>query len=154
MKWSSKAKLSIWTFNKLYTWTWQGYESQLVGGKPAGYLQAWPRISTRSCHEQIQMAVRAGLELGASKLQVQRSNHSATLPANWFVIDNDYSEEFVSLLQLNWLNGLTSENNTTHTPLPLHSKLCFLQVARTAAPHCIGRVGEWLLYFHLFLSMK
>ena len=30
--------------------------------------------------EQIQLAVRAGLELGASELQVQRSNRSATLP--------------------------------------------------------------------------
>ena len=27
-----------------------------------------------------QLVVRAGLELGASELQVQRSNHSATLP--------------------------------------------------------------------------
>ena len=32
------------------------------------------------CQEQIQLAVRAGLELGASELQVQRSNHTATLP--------------------------------------------------------------------------
>jgi len=24
--------------------TQEGYESQLAGGKPAGYLQAWPRI--------------------------------------------------------------------------------------------------------------
>ena len=30
--------------------------------------------------KQIQLAVRTGLELGASELQVQRSNHSATLP--------------------------------------------------------------------------
>ena len=30
--------------------------------------------------EQIQLAVRAGLKLGASDLQVQRSNHSATQP--------------------------------------------------------------------------
>ena len=30
--------------------------------------------------EQIQHAVRAGLELGASELQVQCPNHSATLP--------------------------------------------------------------------------
>ena len=30
--------------------------------------------------EQIQLEVRAGLELGASELQVQCSNHSATLP--------------------------------------------------------------------------
>ena len=30
--------------------------------------------------EQIQLAVRVGLDLGASELQVQRSNGSATLP--------------------------------------------------------------------------
>ena len=30
--------------------------------------------------EQIQLAVRAGLELGASELQVPRANRSATLP--------------------------------------------------------------------------
>ena len=30
--------------------------------------------------EQIQLAVRAGLELGVSELQVQHSIHSATLP--------------------------------------------------------------------------
>ena len=46
-------------------------------------LQAWPRIHSRDYREQIhQLAVRAGLELGASELQVQRSNHSATLPPN------------------------------------------------------------------------
>ena len=32
-----------------------------------------------SYREQIQLAVRAGLELGASELQVRRFNHSATL---------------------------------------------------------------------------
>ena len=36
-----------------------------------GYLQAWSRIWTRNYHEQIQLAVRAGLELGASELKVQ-----------------------------------------------------------------------------------
>ena len=41
-------------------------------------LQAWLGIY----REQIQLAVRVGLELGASELQVQRSNHSATLPPN------------------------------------------------------------------------
>ena len=46
-------------------------------------LQAWLRIYSRDYREQIhQLAVRAGLELGASELQVQRSNHSATLPPN------------------------------------------------------------------------
>ena len=45
-------------------------------------LQAWPRIYSRVYREQIQLAVRAGLELGAPELQVQRSNHSATLPPN------------------------------------------------------------------------
>ena len=30
-----------------------------LGGKPAGYLQAWLRISPRDYREQIQLAVRA-----------------------------------------------------------------------------------------------
>ena len=46
-------------------------------------LQAWPSIYSRDYREQIhQLAVRAGLELGASELQVQRSNHSGTLAPN------------------------------------------------------------------------
>ena len=52
------------------------------GGKPAGYLQEWSRIWTWDYREQIQLAVRARLELGASELKVQRSNRSATLPPN------------------------------------------------------------------------
>ena len=48
--------------------------------KPVGYLQAWSRICTRDYSEQIQLVVRAGLELGASESQVQRSNRSTTLP--------------------------------------------------------------------------
>ena len=32
--------------------------------------------------KQIQLAVRAELELGATELQVQRTNHSTTLPPN------------------------------------------------------------------------
>ena len=36
--------------------------------------------------EQIQLAVRARLELGTSELQVQRCNHSATLPPIYFLI--------------------------------------------------------------------
>ena len=52
----------------------------MARGKPAGYLQAWSRIWNRDYCELIQLAVRAGLELRASELQVQRSNHLATLP--------------------------------------------------------------------------
>ena len=40
---------------------------------------AWSRIWTRDYCEQIQLTVRPGLELGASELQVQPSNRSATL---------------------------------------------------------------------------
>ena len=47
-------------------------------------LQAWPRIWTRDYSQQIQLAFRAGLELGASVLQVQRSNSSTTL-SRWSV---------------------------------------------------------------------
>ena len=43
------------------------------------YNHGRPRIWTQDYREQIQLAVRAGLELGASGLQVQRSNHSAML---------------------------------------------------------------------------
>ena len=46
----------------------------------AMHLQAWRRIWPRDYHEQIQLAVRGGLELGASKEQVQHFNHSAKLP--------------------------------------------------------------------------
>ena len=61
-------------------------KSQLAWGKPAGYLQAWPRIWTRDYREQILLAVSwARLELGASELQVQRSNRSATLQYNAYV---------------------------------------------------------------------
>ena len=50
----------------------------MTGGKPAGYLQAWPRIWTRNDREQIQQVVRASFELGASELQVQRSKTPLT----------------------------------------------------------------------------
>ena len=43
-------------------------------------LQAWSTIWTLDYREQIQLAFRAGLEFGASELQVQRPNRSATLP--------------------------------------------------------------------------
>ena len=43
-------------------------------------LQVWPRICTRDYQEQIHLAVRARLQLGASELHVQRSNQSVTLP--------------------------------------------------------------------------
>ena len=51
----------------------------------------WPQANQRAIYkhgrgfelvnnrEQIQLAVRVGLELGASDLQVQRSSHSTTL---------------------------------------------------------------------------
>ena len=50
----------------------------ITGGEPVGYLQAWTRSCTRDYREQIQLAVRAGPEVGA--LQVQSSNLSASSP--------------------------------------------------------------------------
>ena len=50
----------------------------MTGGKLAGYLQTWPRIWTRNDREQIQLAVTASFELGASELQVQRSKTPLT----------------------------------------------------------------------------
>ena len=43
-------------------------------------LQGWPRISTWDCREQIQLAVREGIELKALGLQVKLLNCSAMLP--------------------------------------------------------------------------
>ena len=40
----------------------------------------------RDYREQILLAVRVGLELGAYELQVQRTNRSATLPLYWDVM--------------------------------------------------------------------
>lgn len=42
-----------------------------MGSEPVGYVQAWPRVWTRDYREQILLAVRAGLKLEASELQVQ-----------------------------------------------------------------------------------
>ena len=75
--------IPLFTLGSIYSTNASGSEqlpktnNLLAEGKPAGYLQTWPRILTR---EQIQLVVRAGLELRASELRVQRSNHSATLP--------------------------------------------------------------------------
>ena len=56
-------------------------ESQLAGGKPVGYLQAWPRIFELGATEkQIQVVARAGLEPATAGLRVRHSDHSATLP--------------------------------------------------------------------------
>ena len=63
----------------------------------------WPEINQlaiykrgrgfdRDYREQIQLAVRVGFELGASELQVQRTNNlSTTLPPYWDVMVIYYS---------------------------------------------------------------
>ena len=50
-----------------------------MGGRPVGYVQGQPRSWTRDYIEQIQLVVRAGLELGISRFLVRRPNHSASL---------------------------------------------------------------------------
>ena len=50
----------------------------MAGGKLAGYLQVWPRIWARNDPEQIQLAVRASFELGASELQTKSSKTPLT----------------------------------------------------------------------------
>ena len=62
--------------------------------------KAWTRIWSWDYGEQIELAVRAGLELGASKLQVQHFSHSARLPpswqfADWHVPSNNGSSSFL-----------------------------------------------------------
>ena len=55
-------------------------EFYLARGKPVGYLQVWSRIWTWDYREQIQLAVWARLELGASEVQVQCYKWMAKLP--------------------------------------------------------------------------
>ena len=53
----------------------------MAEGKPAGYLQAWSRIWTcTSAWRNPAGAQGRTWIFGASKMQVQRPNHSATLP--------------------------------------------------------------------------
>ena len=49
----------------------------MVGGRPVGYLQAWPR--KRLPRNNSSLVVRAELEPATSGFQVRRPNHSATL---------------------------------------------------------------------------
>jgi len=53
-------------------------------------LHAWPRICTRDNQEQIQPAVRAGVELGASEIQFHRSNSSEFESENYSLVSNRY----------------------------------------------------------------
>ena len=71
-----------------------GCKSQLARGKSVGYFTSMPMIWTRDYREQIQLQVRAGLEHGASELQVQRSNHSATLPPVYIGCSVKWIKEF------------------------------------------------------------
>ena len=52
-------------------------------------VKAWLRIWTRDYREQTQLVVRVGLELGASELQVQHCNRSATLPPNGEILQSN-----------------------------------------------------------------
>ena len=54
---------------------------QLAGGRPAGYLQTWPRSCSRGYREQHQLAATKGLDPEISGCKVRHQNHSATLPS-------------------------------------------------------------------------
>ena len=84
-------------------------------------LEAWPRICTLDYHEQIKLAVRAGLELRASKLQVQRSltwpcylhlllsEHSATVmiyKRSKIIVSVTYDQHFLHHLFSHFLSQL------------------------------------------------
>ena len=69
-----------------------GSESQLVGGRPIDYVQAQLRSWTKHCLEQIQLVVKAELELRISRFQVRRPNYLATflpeiLQFFWLVVN-------------------------------------------------------------------
>ena len=45
-------------------------------------------VEPGATEKQLQLAVRAGLEPGTSRLKVQRTNHSATLPPSHVSLDD------------------------------------------------------------------
>ena len=47
----------------------------LAKGKPVGYWRAWLRSCTQEYQEEIQLAFREGIEVGACGLQFQHSNY-------------------------------------------------------------------------------
>ena len=51
----------------------------MARGKPVGSIQAQLRSWAKDYLEQTQLVVRAGLDLGISRIQVQHPHHSATL---------------------------------------------------------------------------
>ena len=57
-------------------------ESQLAGGRPVGYIQTQPRSWAKDYLQQIKLVVRAELELGICRFQVQHPNHSPFLCAS------------------------------------------------------------------------
>ena len=68
------------TWNKQFKLNLRGLKVPTGRRQTTLVLQAWLRIWTRDYRKQIELAVRAALELGATDLQVQCSHHSATLP--------------------------------------------------------------------------
>ena len=71
--------LGLFRANETTEMNLTGKESQLAGGRPVGYVQVQRRSRTRDYLEQIQVVVKAGLELGISRFQVPCPNHSAML---------------------------------------------------------------------------
>ena len=72
--------IPLFTLGSIYSTYASGAKQMAETNNSNIILQAWSRIWTWDYREPIQQAVRAGLELGTSELQVQRFNHSATLP--------------------------------------------------------------------------
>ena len=90
-------------------------------------LQAWPRIGIwiRDNREQIQPAVRAGLELGVSEIQVHRSNSSEFEWENYSLVSNRYVSQGLYQTLLLWKTVvLTSfQKPQLHYPLQSSSSL-------------------------------
>ena len=90
-------------------------------------LQAWPRIGIwiRDNREQIQPAVRAGLELGVSEIQVHRSNSSEFEWENYSLVSNRYVSQGLYQSLLLWKTVvLTSfQKPQLHYPLQSSSSL-------------------------------
>ena len=105
----------------LYEFTLWGRDLVSIVRKPTGYLQAWPRIWTWDCREQIQRAVRAGLELASPTALTTRSRWVRSIQPkfpeisvqnsmDWFGPSGKVSKKLVHLLRWTTFPGRTGRN--------------------------------------------
>ena len=87
----------------------------------------WYEANQATTESKIQLMVRARLELGASRLKVQRSNHSTMLPPHYHYLPSKRKK-------MRWKKGKRrggeSQIKNKRSRLLCHLKFCFLHMLK------------------------